>query len=89
LEAVSLGVRDGVSLAVGVGVSVGKGVNVCVAVGGANVGETVAEAGVGGTVADGGRVRPIVGVAGVNVAVADAVAVAWPGALRMATQPAQ
>jgi hypothetical protein len=87
LEAVSLGVMVGVSL--GVDVGVGKGVNVSVAVGGAKVGDAVTGDGVAGTVTDGGSVTGIVGLGAGSVAVAEAVGVAGPGALRMAMNPAQ
>jgi hypothetical protein len=88
-EAVGLGVADGVSVAVGVGVEVGKGVNVVVAVGGAKVGEAVTGGAVGVSVAVGGTVAVIVGLGTVGLSVGDGVAVASPGALRIAMIPVQ
>ena len=84
-EAVSLGVSVHVSVIVGVKVEVGKGVKVCVAVGGAKVGLAVPGAVVSVGEAEAGSVMNTVGLGGGTVAVADGVAVASPGALRIAT----
>jgi len=88
-DAVALGDGVGVSVIVGVKVEVGKGVKVCVAVGGAKVGLAVPGAFVSVAVADGETVTRAVGLGRGTVAVAEGVAVAGPGALRIATKPAQ
>ena len=92
-DAVALGGSVAVSVIVGVqvevDVDVGKGVKVCVTVGGAKVGVPVPGAFVWLGAAEGGRVKETVGLGGRAVAVAEGVAVALPGALPIATKPAQ
>jgi hypothetical protein len=64
-------------------------VKVCVTVGGAKVGVPVPGAFVWLGAAEGGIVKKTVGLGGRAVAVAEGVAVAPPGALPIATKPAQ